>query len=195
MSFRSVFVAVFLGTAIMVAAVLVNRARPERDTAQPSADHVKATGKCASCHRQETAAVVHEFESSRHAAVGVTCLDCHTAAQGQSSVDHVGFEISTGLTAKNCASCHATQYDQYLRSRHALPAWAAVRGYEGIDPALVDASEAHHPGAVRRPHNALSLLEGPAAIQSGCITCHSIGEPQPDGSVGNCTECHSRHAA
>jgi hydroxylamine dehydrogenase len=195
MSFRSVFVAVFLGTALIVAAVVLNHARPESDTSQPTAAYVKATGKCASCHRNETASVVHQYETSRHAEVGMSCLDCHAPAQGQTPMEHKGFTIAESLTSKNCANCHATQYDQFLRSRHALPAYAAVRGIEDVDTALVDAAEKHHPGAVRRPANALSILEGPAAITSGCIACHSIGQPNEDGSVGSCTECHSRHAA
>lgn len=61
-TFASVFVAVALGTALVVAAMLVNARRPERERTQPSAAMVLATGKCAECHRRETSAVVHEFE-------------------------------------------------------------------------------------------------------------------------------------
>ena len=70
MSFRGVFVAVFLGTALIVAAFLVNGRRPEVEVTRPTAALVKATGKCAECHREETGAVVHEFEMQRHNANG-----------------------------------------------------------------------------------------------------------------------------
>ena len=128
MSFKSVFVAVFIGTALIVAAFIVNALRPEMETAQPKPSFIRATGKCAECHRMETSAIVHQYETSVHAAKGVTCLDCHHPVKGQEPMDHKGFVIATKLTAKNCAECHATEYKEYLRSRHAAPAWTAVRG-------------------------------------------------------------------
>ncbi len=165
------------------------------DTARASAELVRATGKCAECHRKETGAVVHEYERSRHAPHGVSCLDCHRPAGGQEAVDHRGFTIASKLTAKNCAACHTTEYEQYARSRHALPAYAAVMGTEGLTPEQVAFGERHHPGAVDRPPNALARLEGPGAITKGCIACHNIGAPNADGSIGTCTACHARHAA
>ena len=43
MSFRTTFIAVFLGGSLLLAAVLVNRARPESDLAHPSADRIRGT--------------------------------------------------------------------------------------------------------------------------------------------------------
>ena len=45
MSFRSVFIAVVIAFALIVAAFLINRARPKIETDQPSADLVRASGK------------------------------------------------------------------------------------------------------------------------------------------------------
>ncbi len=126
MVFRTAFVAVVIGTALLVGAFLLNARRPRVEVEQPSAALIRAAGKCADCHRGETGAVVHEFELSAHATSGVTCLDCHQPAENQQPSDHRGFVISQKLTASNCAACHRTQYEQYLRSRHAAPAWAAV---------------------------------------------------------------------
>ena len=194
-SFRSVFVAVFLGTAIVVAAFLVNSQRPGNVRGQPTAAAVAATGKCAECHRHETSAVVHEFERSRHAERGISCLDCHQPVAGQEPADHRGFVIAKTPTAKNCAQCHPTEYDQYARSRHAGPSWAAVTGTAGFfGDRQIDESEKWHPGWVRRPANLLAAMEGPAAIASGCQACHSIGRPNADGSFGTCTPCHGRHS-
>lgn len=195
MSFRGVFVAVFLGTAMVVGAFLLNSRRPERDTRQPSVAFVRATGKCADCHRHETAAVVHEFEMSRHSAAGVTCLHCHSAVDGQTVMDHKGFSIIKKVTAANCKQCHPEQYDQYLRSRHAAPAWAAVTGKGDFTAEQIAFAEQYHPGGVDRDPNALAMLEGPAAITKGCQKCHDIGKPNLDGSIGSCTACHARHVA
>ncbi len=195
MQFRNVFIAIFIGSSLILAAVLVNRARPRVETSQPSADFVRATGRCASCHVEETGAIVHQFERSVHAQRGVTCLDCHQVLDNQEPLDHRGFTIAAMPTSQNCAACHATQYDQFLRSRHAAPAWAAVRGSVDFSEDVITASELLHPGAVDRPPNSLVLLEGAAASKVGCQGCHDIGRPNTDGSIGKCTECHSAHSA
>jgi mono/diheme cytochrome c family protein len=193
MKFKHVFIAVAVGTALVVAALLINQARPPVDSEQPTETAVKATGKCASCHRRETEAIVHQFELSAHAREGVTCLDCHRPQEGQEEVEHRGFVISTDPTSKNCATCHTTEFNQYMRSRHAAPAWAAVRGTEDFTEEQIEFAEQYHAGAVRRPANELAILEGEGAIEKGCGTCHAIGAPNADGSIGTCTHCHSRH--
>ena len=194
MGFKSVFIAVFLGGALIVAAALINQQRPSHDTSQPSASFVKATGKCAQCHRRETAAIVHQFETSAHAAAGVNCLDCHQVLDGQESLDHKGFTIAVHPTAKNCAGCHVTEYDQFLRSRHAAPAWAAVAGRDDFTPAQLAHAEKYHPGATDRAANALAIRQGDGVRPAGCDSCHEIGRPNADGSIGTCTQCHSRHS-
>ena len=133
-TFRAIFVAVVIATALLVGALLVHQRRPRVEREQPTADLVRATGKCASCHREETGAIVEEYESSRHAAAGINCLDCHGVREGQEEVEHRGFTIAAHVTALNCAACHAEEYGQYLRSRHAAPALAAVRGSEPFTP-------------------------------------------------------------
>ncbi len=195
MQFRSVFIAVFIGVSLILAALLINRARPSSETAQPSAAFVRATGKCAECHAQETGAIVHQFHRSVHALNGVLCLDCHRVLAGQDSLDHRGFMITTQPTSGSCAECHATQYQQFVRSRHAAPAWAAVRGSEDFSDEDIAFAETNHPGAVRRPPNALAMLEGRGAAEVGCLGCHDIGRPNPDGSIGKCTECHAAHSS
>ncbi len=193
--FRSIFAAVLLATALLLAAFLIHSRRPNVEVAQPTAELVRASGKCASCHRDETPAIVAEYERSQHAKVGTTCLDCHQPVGDQVGTEHRGFMITSGVTALNCDQCHATQYREFLRSRHAAPAFAAVRGPEPFTDEQVAFAEQFHPGAVDRAPNDLAILEGEAAIASGCEACHSIGRPNPDGSIGTCTACHSRHMA
>jgi len=180
---------------MVVAALLLNRHRPEVDVQQPTAAFVRAGGKCAECHRRETSAVVHQFEHSEHASHGVNCLDCHAPAAGQEPLEHRGFTIAKDLTAKNCAQCHTTEYNQFLRSRHAAPSWAALEGAKDFTAEQVAFSEQYHKGWVDRPANGLVALEGPEAVTSGCATCHQIGKPNSDGSIGTCTACHSRHSS
>lgn len=193
MSFRAVFIAVVIAFALILAAFLVNRARPKVETEQPSAAAVRATGKCAECHTRTQYSVVHEYELSMHAQKGVTCLDCHQPAANQEKKDHHGFVITTQMTAGNCRSCHEQIYQQFLHSRHAAPAWAAVFGEKGLTPEQVNFSEQYQPGGTRRPPHPFVQLEGSSAMTSGCAQCHSVGKPNADGTIGSCTACHARH--
>jgi hydroxylamine dehydrogenase len=195
-SFRSVFVAVVIGTALLVGAFMLNRYRPQIVTEQPTADLVRASGKCAECHANLQYSVVHEYELSRHARKRINCLECHQPAGGQEPQDHHGFTIARHLTAANCRACHEPVYQQYLRSRHAAPSWAAVYGKEAFTAEQVKYAEDFHPGSVDRPANPLTELEGKAATVSGCASCHAVGKPnKEDGTIGTCTACHTRHTA
>jgi hypothetical protein len=195
MSFRSVFIALVVGFGLVLAGFLINRQRPRVETDQPSASFVRATGRCAECHTRQQHSIVHEYEMSAHARKGVSCLECHQPAQGQQEMEHHGFTIGKTVTAANCRSCHDQQYQQFLRSRHAAPAWAAVRGEKGLSAEQVAFSEKYHPGASKRPANPLVKLEGEPAVTSGCAKCHSVGKPNPDGTLGTCTACHTRHTS
>jgi hydroxylamine dehydrogenase len=199
--FRSVFIAIVIGFGLVLAAFLVNRARPPAETDQPSAAFVRATGRCAECHSQQQYSVVHEYEMSAHARKGVSCLECHQPAakqeggEKQEGVEHHGFTIARSLTAANCRSCHENVYQQFLRSRHAAPSWAAVYGEKGLSAEQVAFAEKYHPGSCKRQPNALAQLEGESAIVSGCAKCHAVGKPNADGTLGTCTACHTRHLA
>src|ERR1051325_2231222 len=165
MAFRPVFIAVVIAFALIVGAFFVNRARPRAETDQPSAAFVRASGKCAECHSQQQYSVVHEFEMSVHAQKGINCLDCHQGAAGQQTKEHHGFTVSTRLTAGNCRSCHEPIYQEYLRSRHAAPSWAAVYGDKDLSAEQIAFSEQFHPGSTRRPAHPLTVLEGASATK------------------------------
>lgn len=196
MSFRSVFVAVSISFALIVSAFLINRARPKTETEQPGGEFVRASGKCAECHSRTQYSVVHEYEMSKHAAKGVNCLECHQAATGQEKKEHHGFVITSGrLTAGNCRSCHEQIYQQFLRSRHAAPSWGAIYGDKGLSPEQVNFSETYQPGGTKRPPHPFTTLEGGSAMTSGCEQCHAIGKPNADGTIGTCTNCHTRHTS
>jgi len=118
MSFRAIFISIVIGTGLIIAALILHQKRPQTEIAEPTPEFVRASGKCAECHRRETAAIVVEFEQSRHSADGINCLDCHKPMPNQEGMDHRGFVITKQITAQNCKQCHATEYRQFLRSRH-----------------------------------------------------------------------------
>jgi hypothetical protein len=110
-------------------------------------------------------------------------------------MEHRGFVIAKTLTAKNCAQCHAQEYEQFSHSRHAGPSWAAVNGTKDFSPEQIALGERFHPGWVQRPPMGIGAMEGQSALTSGCNACHAVGKPNADGSFGTCTACHARHSA
>jgi hypothetical protein len=195
MNFRAVFIAITIATALILSAYLINSRRPRAIVEQPSAAFVRASGKCAECHFNAQYSVVHEFEMSAHAKKGLNCLDCHQVAQGQKGTNHNGFVINTSVTPANCRVCHEAIYQQFLHSRHAAASWAAVAGDKEFTAEQVSFAEQYQPGAVKRPPHPLTSLEGAASTTSGCASCHSVGRPNADGTIGNCAACHTRHTS
>jgi hydroxylamine dehydrogenase len=195
MNFRTVFIAIVIATGLIVSAYLVNSKRPRVVVEQPNAAFIRASGKCAECHRNLQYSIVHEFEIGAHAKKAVVCLDCHQVAQGQTGTNHYNFVINSKVTPANCRSCHETIYQQFLHSRHAAASWAAVAGDQDFTPEQVAFAEQYQPGGVKRPPHPLTMLEGGAATQSGCYSCHSVGKPNEDGTIGTCSACHTRHTS
>jgi hydroxylamine dehydrogenase len=195
MNFKAVFIAVLIATAMILSAYLINSRRPRLVVDQPSPEFVRASGKCAECHLNAQYSIVHEFEMSVHARKGLNCLDCHQVAPGQTGTNHHGFVINRGPTPANCRACHESVYQQFVRSRHAAASWASVAGDTDFTPEQIAFAEQFQPGSVKRPPHPLTKIEGAPATKSGCLSCHSIGRPNADGTIGNCTACHTRHTS
>jgi hypothetical protein len=195
MSFRSVFVSLVIAFGLIITGYLINRARPRSETDQAGAEFVRASGKCAECHSRLQHSIVHEYELSVHAKKGISCLECHQPAEKQDQHEHHSFILNKTVTAANCRSCHENEYQQFLRSRHAAPSWAAVYGEKALSEEQVSFSEKFHPGGCKRGPHPFLKLEGEAAFTSGCAKCHSVGKPNADGTIGACTACHTRHTS
>ncbi len=186
--------AAVLTAVILVGVNFVYQKRPAVQTSRLSPEEVSGSGRCIECHARETGAITVQFEDSKHAKVGVTCLDCHKPLPKQDKLEHHGFEVVHEVTAGNCQGCHSTQYKEMMRSRHGAPAFAAVMGGE-VFKGLRDAEPAFqfHKAAMNRGPNKLAILEGTGTRDTGCISCHSIGQPNKDESIGDCSACHPRH--
>lgn len=163
---------------------------------------------CVECHATETHGVVEDWDNSRHAAEAVSCLDCHQvdADSPMALKDVKGHEkltvsVSMLVVPSKCAECHEDQVAQFDASGH----YRAVLQVEAKDAmqVLMNVQEGrNHPD-----------LHG-APEQTGCMQCHGIrieidetghptsetypasgmGNIYPNGEVGNCTVCHTRHS-
>jgi hypothetical protein len=148
------------------------------------------------CHQQKKPGIYADWQQSLHAKVGVSCVDCHRVYDNMDpTVSQPHFEnsdvpVSALVTPTRCAQCHLDEAEQYARSKHAH----TLEIINTIDKWLIHGMNNH----VERT--------------TGCYACHGsvvqfeaghpmggtwpnvgVGRKNPDGSLGSCTSCHTRH--
>lgn len=129
---------------------------------------------CITCHEKEHMApqMIDQWMSSKHAKEGVGCMSCHTAEK----TDFDAFQHPDGgplvalhPTPKDCASCHEKEVEENTKSKHAYNFWL----YAAADRAI---------------------FEPIVGTKQGCEMCHNLSNLWPDGSVGECDVCHTKHS-
>ena len=159
---------------------------------------VNSTNECVTCHRNATPGIVEQYGHSTMAAANVTCENCHEVASDYpGAIAHEGTYVLNSPTSAMCEKCHAGEVAQFNQSRHSLPAYIAVFGTEDLEPELLEMYEAIPEGGFVpeqvKARNAIGALEGPAVTRFACESCHNVGRPAADMSVGQCQKCHIRH--
>jgi hydroxylamine dehydrogenase len=185
---------VLLGFIIIIRLAGFRNAVP---SSQPPDALANSSDKCVACHRQSSPGIVQEYGHSMMAASKVGCSDCHEVASNYpGATAHEGTYILASPTTAKCQRCHPAETAQYLQSRHSLPAYVAWAGSKDLSPALMTQYQSIPEGtfAPDKARNAIAVLEGGDVTTFACETCHSIGKPAPDASVGRCQACHLRHA-
>ena len=162
---------------------------------------------CLECHAEKSPLIVHDWKNSRHSHVGVTCIDCHSrpadqpdAAQNCPGVEGTKIFVSPLVSPKVCARCHSKEAHDFKQSGH-LRARLQVDSKEGMQKLMYYHEGQNHP-----------TLKG-ASDETGCMQCHGsviklddkkrptaetwpnagMGTVYPDGEIGNCATCHTRH--
>ncbi len=181
---------------------------------KPMAVLSESTNHCVGCHSEkgEGKVITEQWAESLHAQVGVGCIECHKAEEGDvDGYEHHGDFIATIVTPKDCGACHEKEVEQFTLSHHADA--AAILG--SLDNVLAEVVEGH---------TSFNGGSNPAAA-SGCWQCHGskveilreidgtpmkddngiiqfdpktwpntgIGRINLDGSKGSCSACHNRH--
>ncbi|MBU0514108.1 MAG: cytochrome c3 family protein [Proteobacteria bacterium] len=157
---------------------------------------------CVTCHLEHNPGLVVDWLKSTHAGQETTCLECHRAAKnapGVSSAHEAQYRggkwgkvipITAVVSPKKCGECHEDQVAQYARSKMAN----TLRIISKLD------------------HGLPVRLEGRLERKTGCLVCHGtivkikagrvdrstwpsvgVGRKNPDGSLGSCSSCHTRH--
>lgn len=168
--------------------------------------------KCIECHAQKQPGIVSDWANSRHGHVNVSCIDCHgvekgypMASQNCAGVRGTETYISVVVTPKTCGRCHSAEVDQFSKSGHAR-ASIQYHSPDGKNFKSMTALIAKYEGQGIEKFKDTSDM-------AGCMQCHGsdvkvdasgrplketwpaagIGTTYPDGSVGNCVVCHTRH--
>lgn len=190
-------VAVLVVISFTVAVLAPGRVNDQNEPADVNV-LANSDDECVVCHSRSTPGIVEQYGHSTMAAAEVTCRDCHEVeANYPGSVEHEGTWVLNQPTTAMCESCHEAEVAQYNQSRHGLPAYIAYAGQDGLTEEQLAIFAAIPEGGFTqdklKARNALFAMEGPAITEFACVSCHKIGRPAADGSIGECQQCHLRH--
>jgi len=150
----------------------------------------------------------------------VSCAECHVreGAGRPDAFDHEGYRVHTVVSPPDCALCHpveAREYEQNIMSR----AW----GNLARNPLFSDLAAQINGVLSFREGRLETAEAGPLTEADSCFYCHGtevkvagertletdygdfvfpvltgwpnhgVGRVNPDGSLGSCAACHSRH--
>jgi hydroxylamine dehydrogenase len=152
--------------------------------------------------------------------IAVGCAECHglRAKDHADTFEHNGYQIHVVVSPEDCRTCHATEADQYSRNlmAHAVNNLAGNRIFNQLEYSIL-ATRTLKAGQLKSaPADADTRAEA-------CYYCHGttlkvtgsekrdtdagemmfpvidgwpnqgVGRINPDGSMGACSACHTRH--
>ena len=172
--------------------------------------------KCIECHAKKTPGIIESWKLGKMGHASISCYDCHVVektspmASQCEGVRGTQIFISPMVSSKTCSRCHPEEVDQFLKSAHADLSRKAVYDVTKAGGKLV-ALQLHHEGGEFMGIKRGSATNRAARV-SGCMMCHGsevelgpdnkpinatwpagVGTLYPDGTVGTCTVCHTRH--
>ena len=160
-----------------------------------AADDPKVAGACMTCHKEKSPGLYKQWFDSEHAAHNVTCLSCHQANRGDADAfAHYDATIATLVTPADCGRCHPKAAEEVGNSYHAsagkiLDSKDAYLAHVAAgDPVAILGCESCHGGKVQIDESSPNKLSRKSWPNSG------IGRINPDGSLGSCNACHTRHS-
>ena len=206
---RFVIILVIMGIGLVITACSGESApAPEENNGPQVAELTDEARACVECHATETTGIVADWDGSRHAAEAVSCIDCHQveadspmALSGVEGHEDLTVAVSMLVSPAACNECHEEQVAQFDASGH-YRAGLQVFAKDSMQT-LIHVHEGQN-------HPELSS----ASDETGCMQCHGIvfkidesghptpntypssgmGNVYPDGDVGNCAVCHTRHS-
>jgi hydroxylamine dehydrogenase len=157
---------------------------------------------CVACHYKLNPGLVVDWLKSTHSSQDTTCVSCHqvtAGAPGESTAHRKQYQggawgkpvpVTAVVSPKKCGECHDDQAAQYARGKMANTLHIINNLAHGTAVGLADRLE----------------------LKTGCQVCHGtvvkiknglvdkatwpnvgVGRKNPDGTVGSCSSCHTRH--
>src|SRR3990172_4933792 len=150
----------------------------------------------------------------------VGCYECHSLnpENHKDNFEHMGYKINVIVTPNDCKTCHVTEVEQYLGSKKANahknllknPVYhtlvKSITGLKTIENGKIKFSEPSQNtlnDVCLGCHGTSLKVKGmkQVATKMGEITVpdilnwpsQGVGRENPDGSIGSCTSCHTRH--
>ncbi len=163
--------------------------------------------KCLECHVKKTPGIVNDWKNSRHGHVSVTCIDCHKqekdsplASDSCPGSKEMGVPMSIVVTPNTCAKCHPQEVEEFKKSGH-IRAATQIIPKKGLDLLKNVHEGQNHPMYKNAPdengcmqcHGSIIKLDKNKVPTSDTWPNNGIGTVWPDGSIGNCSVCHTRH--
>lgn len=187
---RPVFLALALASALALLALAAGT--PAFADENEPLSHENAD--CLGCHIKETPGVVNQWKQSRHAQTGVGCFDCHGAKASEvDAYEHHDRVIATLVSPKDCGECHERAFEETARSKH-----ATAGDISGASDFMLANAGAGHPvalAACEACHGVKVEIDpdSPNKLSAKSWPNAGIGRINPDGSLGACSACHTRH--
>lgn len=156
---------------------------------------VSAGTTCVECHELETPGLFHDWAGSVHAKVGVACYACHrphaeNPVFSKAHLDYDAVPVSLVVTPGTCRGCHPEEAAQYRISKHANTLEIIWK----VDNWLIGGMN----NAIERTtgcyacHGTVVEIEDGRPV-SGTWPNVGVGRKNPDGTLGSCSSCHTRH--
>lgn len=152
--------------------------------------------------------------------IAVGCYECHSRnpEAHKDNFRHNGFRINVLVTPNDCKVCHEQEVAQYSGSKKAHASGNLMKNpvYHSLVQTVTGVQRLEKGNVVQSAPSTISLTDS-------CLGCHGatievrgmkkiqgaagemmvpdlypwpnqgVGRVNPDGSIGTCTACHSRH--
>ncbi len=150
----------------------------------------------------------------------VGCAECHimNPEKHRDTFEHAGYQVHTVVTPEDCAVCHPVERSQYEKNimsyahinltnnpvyHSLLTSTNGVQDFDGVKTSLTDPDEQTNFESCIYCHGTEVMVEGTTTretplgdmefpVLSGWPN-QGVGRLNPDGSMGSCAACHTRH--
>jgi len=152
--------------------------------------------------------------------VSVGCAECHTmnAAKHKDTFEHNDYQVHIVVTPEDCATCHQVEVEQYGKNLMSYarinllenPVYVSLMNevsgthqLQGPQTTLTPPNEKTNADACLFCHGTKVEVSGSRIVESDMGEMEipmlsgwpnqGVGRFNPDGSMGSCSACHTRH--